>query len=186
MKTFLLSLLSCFYVCAVCAADPDLGRLQKSYDEAKKRVLVPLQTTYQTELQKLLEQHTKAGKLDAAIEVKAELERLAEERSQPVSVAEQSTESALRKKLIKGRFIFFFSPPRSKLMTFSGNGKIDEGGAVSEFKWKLEGSELSIFNDAGQLGYSMDYDAATDTFKTNGKPTLWMSRKSYLENAPPK
>lgn len=180
MKTFLLCLLSCFHVFSVCAADPDLGRLQKSYDEAKKRALDPVQTTYQTELQKLMEQRTKAGKLDAALEVKAELDRLAEERSQLLSEAAQPNDSALRKKLIKGRFVFFFAPPRSKLTTFSGNGKIDEGANTSEFKWKLEGSELSIFNETGQL----EYDAGTDSFRTNGKPCLYISRKAYLENAP--
>jgi hypothetical protein len=184
MKTFLLCLLSCFHVFSVCAADPDLGRLQKSYDEAKKRALDPVQTTYQTELQKLMEQRTKAGKLDAALEVKAELERLAEERSQLLSEAAQPNDSALRKKLIKGRFVFFFAPPRSKLTTFSGNGKIDEGANTSEFKWKLEGSELSIFNETGQLTYSLEYDAGTDSFRTNGKPCLYISRKAYLENAP--
>ncbi len=68
MKTFLLSLFSYSYVFSLFAADPDLARLQKSYDEAKKRALAPLQTTYQTELQKLMEQHTKAGRLEAALE----------------------------------------------------------------------------------------------------------------------
>lgn len=184
MKTIFIILVLCVHASAVFAADPDLERLQKSYDAAKNRVLTPVQTTYQAELQKLMEQHTKEGKLEAALEVKKELERLAMERSQTANAADQSNESALRKKLIKGRFIFFFAPPRSKLMTFSGNGKIDEGGAVSEFKWKLDGSELNIFNESGQLAYSLEYEPISDTFKTNGKPTLFMSRKSYLENAP--
>lgn len=184
MKTSFLIPVLILQASFVFAADPDLERLQTSYDAAKQRVLAPVQTTYQAELRKLMEQHTKAGKLEAALEVKNELERLAKERAQPLTVADQSNESALRKKLIKGRFIFFFAPPRSKLMTFSGNGKIDEGGAVSEFKWKLDGSELNIFNESGQLAYSLEYEPASDTFKTNRKPTLFMSRKSYLENAP--
>ncbi len=184
MKTMFIIHVFFLHAFSVFAADPDLARLQKSYDAAKKRVLTPVQATYQAELQKLMEQHTKDSKLEAALEVKAELERLAMERSQAASVADQSNESSLRKKLIKGRFVFFFSPPRSKLMTFRGNGKIDEGGAVSEFKWKLEGSELNIFNESGQLAYSLEYEPTSDTFKTNGKPTLFMSRKAYLENAP--
>ncbi len=165
------------------AVDPDLARLQKSYDEASRRALQPIQATYQAELQKLLEQHTKNGKLEAAIEVKGEIQRLSEQ-SNPPSVSEQMDEAALRKKLLKGRFILFFAPPRSKLMTFGGSGRIDEGGAVQEHKWKLVGNELQIYNEPGQLAYTLAYDAATDSFKQNGTACLWMSRKAYLQNAP--
>lgn len=62
MKPFL-------FICvlALCAdlapgADPDLAKIQKSYDEAVKRAVDPITATYRVELQKLLEQHTKAGK----------------------------------------------------------------------------------------------------------------------------
>lgn len=167
------------------AADPDLAKLQKSYDDAVKRAVDPITATYRAELQKLLDQHTKAGKLDAAVEVKAVLDDLTNKPAQPPVQAVKADEALLRKKLIKGRFVFYFSPPRSKLFTFSGSGKVDEGGAPQEFKWKLEGTELFIYNEPGQLAYALEYDAASDTFKTSGKPSLYMSRKAYLVNAPP-
>lgn len=184
MKPFLL-----VCVLALCAdlasgADPDLAKLQKSYDEAVKRAVDPITATYRVELQKLLEQHTKAGKLEAAIEIKAVLDDLMQKPSQLPAQAVQADESLLRKKLTKGRFVFYFSPPRSKLFTFSGSGKIDEGGAPQEYKWKLEGTELFIYNEPGQLAYALEYDAASDSFKTSGKPSLYMSRKAYLIHAP--
>lgn len=183
MKTILLVYF--FGICAGLAsgADPDLAKLQKSYDEAVKRAVDPITATYWAELQKLLEQHTKAGKLEAAVEVKAILDDLTQKPSQPPAQAAKADETLLRKKLTKGRFVFYFSPPRSKLFTFSGSGKIDEGGAPQEYKWKLEGTELFIYNEPGQLAYALEYDAASDSFKTSAKPTLYMSRKAYLVNA---
>lgn len=58
------------------AADVELGRLKSSYHEATKRALDPINTTYEKELLRLLEKHTKAGKLAEALEVKEEIERL--------------------------------------------------------------------------------------------------------------
>jgi len=184
MKTFFLRCVLLIGVSLASAADPDLAKLQKSYDEAVKRAVDPITATYRAELQKLLEQHTKAGKLEAAVEVKTVLDDLAQKPPQPPVQAVKADESLLRKKLTKGRFVFYFSPPRSKLFTFSGSGKIDEGGAPQEYKWKLEGNELFIYNEPGQLAYALEYDAASDSFKTSGKPSLYMSRKAYLINSP--
>jgi hypothetical protein len=58
------------------AADADLQRLKQSYQEATARALAPINSTYEKELLKLLEQRTKAGQLAEAIEVKEEIERL--------------------------------------------------------------------------------------------------------------
>jgi hypothetical protein len=184
MKTPLLATALWITVRLSYAGDPDLAKLQKSYDEAVKRAVDPITTTYRAELQKLLEQHTKAGRLEAAVEVKTVLDDLTKKPQQAPIQAVKADEALLRKKLTKGRFVFYFSPPRSKLFTFSGSGKIDEGGAPQEFKWKLEGAELFIYNEPGQLAYALEYDAASDSFKTSGKPSLYMSRKAYLVNAP--
>ncbi|MBK8094892.1 MAG: hypothetical protein IPK32_23715 [Verrucomicrobiaceae bacterium] len=58
------------------SADVELGRLKQSYQDATKRALEPINATYEKELLRLLEKHTKAGKLAEAIEVKEEIERL--------------------------------------------------------------------------------------------------------------
>lgn len=183
MKGIYSILLSCC-VWHASAADADLARLQKSYDEAAKRALAPLQATYVQQLQKLLEQRTKAGQLDAALEVKAVLEQFGQtpspQAATPVAVSAPD-EAALRKKIMSGKFVFFFDPPRSKLMTFRAAGKIDEGGAVQESRWKLEGNDLLIYNESGQLSHAVTYDAGTDSFKPSSRATLWMSRKAYME-----
>jgi hypothetical protein len=58
------------------AQDPDLAKIKGSYDAASERALAPLKATYERELRKLLDQHTRSGNLAAANEVKAELDAL--------------------------------------------------------------------------------------------------------------
>lgn len=166
----------------VFATDADLARLQKSYEEASKRALAPVQATYQKELQRLIEQHTKTGKLEAALEVKEELKRLTDEQLAEKE-ASNPNEAALRQKLTKGKFVFFFAPPRSKLLTFARSGKLDEGGAVQEYRWRVEGNEVLIYNEDGQLTHAILYDPVNDKFSPSTRPTLYMSRKSYIEYA---
>lgn len=54
----------------------DAEALRKSYQDARQRVLQPLDVKYKTELEKLLAAHTKAGQLDDAIAIRAELARI--------------------------------------------------------------------------------------------------------------
>lgn len=56
----------------------ELGKLRENYTRAIERATSPIKSTYVLELKKLMERHTKAGNLDAALEVKAELEAVAE------------------------------------------------------------------------------------------------------------
>ena len=71
-----------FFLIAACltmlarAVDPDLERLKGSYQAAVSKATAPIQATYEKELQKLLQAHTKAGRLDAAAEVMSELQTL--------------------------------------------------------------------------------------------------------------
>ncbi|MBL9116003.1 MAG: hypothetical protein JNJ83_13435 [Verrucomicrobiaceae bacterium] len=54
----------------------DAQSLRKAYDEARQRALQPLEQKYRDELEKLLAAHTKAGRLDDAIAIRAELSSL--------------------------------------------------------------------------------------------------------------
>lgn len=58
------------------ASDPELDRLKSAYNAASERALSPIKATYEKELQKLLQSHTKAGRLDAAAMVMSELKEL--------------------------------------------------------------------------------------------------------------
>ncbi|MDP1589094.1 MAG: hypothetical protein Q8M07_15190 [Prosthecobacter sp.] len=183
MKLISFILLALLYSSSLWGADPELLRLQKAYEDATRRALAPLQTTYQKELQKLQEQYAKSGKLDAALEVKAELEKMGLQQSQAANTAIANDESAIKKKITKGKFVFYFAPPRSKLISFGRNGEIEEGAAEQERKWKIEGNELLIYNQTGQLSHALEYVPATDSFKTSARPSLWMSKQAYMENA---
>jgi len=51
----------------------ELGKLKASYETAVAKATAPLKATYEKELQKLLERYTKAGNIDDASKVIAEL-----------------------------------------------------------------------------------------------------------------
>jgi hypothetical protein len=60
---------------ALLAAD-DLDQLKASYEGAVARATAPLKATYEKELQKLLQHHAQAGKLDDAAKVMSELQSI--------------------------------------------------------------------------------------------------------------
>jgi hypothetical protein len=61
----------------VAAAEPaDLTRARDAYQKASERALTPVKAAYWNELTRLIDQYTKAGKLDEAIAVKNELAKL--------------------------------------------------------------------------------------------------------------
>ena len=72
----LLILVTIFAASALYAEQPndELGKLRESYTKALERAAAPLTVTYIAELKKLIEKHTKAGNLDAALAARTELE----------------------------------------------------------------------------------------------------------------
>jgi len=78
MKNFLLSLtLSTAIIASASLAqqpNDELARLHENYGKAIERATAPITATYITELKKLIEKHTKAGNLDAALAARTALE----------------------------------------------------------------------------------------------------------------
>jgi hypothetical protein len=61
----------------VSAAEPaDLTKAREAYQQASERALTPVKAAYWNELTRLIEQYTKAGKLDEAVAVKNEQAKL--------------------------------------------------------------------------------------------------------------
>lgn len=164
------------------ALDPEVERLQKAHAAAVQRAVAPVDTAYQKELQRLLDQYTKAGKLDAALDAKNALEQLTG-KAVADAIPKQGDVAALTEKLVKGRFLFYFAPPRAKIMTFGEDGSIREGAAEQEQTWKLDGSDLLIYNKANQLAYAMRYSRGSDSFKPSSRDSIFKARGCYMENA---
>ena len=69
---------------SICAAssllaepsDDEVAKLRESYTKAVERATAPLTATYIAELKKIMEKHTKAGNLDAALAARKEIESL--------------------------------------------------------------------------------------------------------------
>lgn len=68
--------------------EPDrLTVLRDSWQSARERALRPIDQTYQAELKKLLDEFTRAGRLEDALAVKNELETVAAGEAPPADVA---------------------------------------------------------------------------------------------------
>lgn len=183
MKLLPVCVVACLCSSAALALDPEVERLQKAHAAAVQRAVAPVDAAYQKELQKLLDQYTKAGKLDAALDAKTALEQLTGKVAAG-EIPKQGDLAALTEKVVKGRFLFYFAPPRAKVMTFGENGSIREGAAEQERSWKLDGNELLIFNNANQLAHALRYSRGSDSFKTSTRDAIYKSRGCYMENAP--
>lgn len=79
--------------------DVELLKLRTSYQNAVDRAVTPLRSTYEKSLLKLLEKHTKAGNLNAALEVKKEIESIT---GQPLSTAPKEAAAASDESPSKG------------------------------------------------------------------------------------
>ncbi|MBX7211328.1 MAG: hypothetical protein K1X78_23675 [Verrucomicrobiaceae bacterium] len=70
----------------------ELDFLRQNYRKAIDRATKPLTETYVAELKKLLDRHTKAGKLDQALEVRKELEGISAPEPQAMAVAPDASD----------------------------------------------------------------------------------------------
>jgi len=146
-------------------ADAELERLQASYNGAVERAVAPLRDTYEKELLKLMEKHTKAGNLDAALEVKVELEQLTGKTLGSKSGSAETTKA--------GDKIFIdktWKTPTGTNFTFNqdGTGTRQFGNDMTTFKWKLRGK---------------DTVEATGPGNQSGNETTWYFRFHSLGEA---
>lgn len=144
-------------------ADADLDRLRTSYEGAVERAVSPLRDTYKQELLKLMDRHTRAGNLDAALAVRRELQDLTGESF------EQSGDGrgAIGERPGKEVETFFvdktWRTPTGTNFTFNkdGKGSRNFGNDLTPFRWKLRGQ---------------DTVEVTGPSKGGGKDTTWFFR----------
>lgn len=134
MKALLLAVvLVTALACPVLAEDPDFAKLKQNYQAAVERAKKPLDTTYASELKKLLEKQTKAGKLDDARATMEELEALTGEK-----VVDTSANASFKdfEKLIVGTS---WKHVAGSISSFKkdGTGTKEERGEKRTFLWRI-------------------------------------------------
>lgn len=120
-------------------ADPEMDRLKASYDAAVERSVAPLRATYEKELLKLMEKHTKAGDLTAALKVKDEIEKLTGKPVLTPSSATSGTGATARQKALEPYFVGkTWRTPTGTDFTFheGGTGDRQFGNDKTTFKWR--------------------------------------------------
>lgn len=151
----------CFTVALVSLAlggESELERLRGSYNAAVARATAPLKTSYEKELQRLLQRYTQANKINEAAEVMAELQRMNTNSVQAV---------------LKSDDMFFvgptwYTPLGTKFVfkkNFSGTQQ-REGGRPVPLKWSKTNDGIEI-----------------DTVDYQDKPCKWSFRFVSIDEA---
>ncbi len=140
--------------CSLAGADAELDRLRVSYEGAVERAVAPLRETYKQELLKLMDRHTRAGNLDAALEVRRELQDLTGEAfEQPGDGS-----SAIGERPGKEVETYFvdktWRTPTGTNFTFNkdGKGARQFGNDLTAFRWKLRGKDTVEVTGPAKVG----------------------------------
>lgn len=133
-------------------------RLRTSYTAAVKRATDPLKDTYRKELNKLLDQYTKSGKLDDALIVRNELATL-DPTPQAADTSEKArklTKRQFEKQLLESKWLIGQKlasatdpiPPNNE-WTFTEDGNFRTAGGDMH-SWRLTpDGELLLWTEAG-------------------------------------
>lgn len=143
----------CLFACLIAGtahADPELDRLKTAYEATVERAVAPVRASYEQQLQKLFERHTKAANLDAALEVKAELERIGA-KNVPGSTT-SAPQGSLRSELEKLFVERAWKTPTGTKFTFHsrGEGTREFGSDQTKVTWRHVSPKLiEVVNQAG-------------------------------------
>lgn len=138
-------------------ADPEMDRLKTAYEAAVERSVAPIRSTYEKELLKLMEKHTKAGNLNAALEVKTEIERLTGKPVADASTPKSSTTVVSKPRILEQYFVGkTWRSPTGTSFTFNedGTGHRAFGNDKTDFKWKQRGKDTVEAVGPGTAGGS--------------------------------
>jgi hypothetical protein len=123
----------------VFAAEPaDLIKAKQAYEQASESAMKPVKAAYWKELTRLIEEYTKAGKLDEALAVKAELTKLT--GGTMTILPTTSNVNAAELSQLRERFVGrTFVTPGGTHFTFQkdGTGTQTWSEGSESFKWEV-------------------------------------------------
>jgi len=157
---------------------PELKRLQNTYTNAyaqrfaaMNEKLGPLVSIHEAKLEALQMALTKEGRIDEALAVKTVIDGLKIDTltdgdavgedpdkltTKSLKEVDPKNENEFRNFLLSNEFVFFFDPPRNKVVTFNEDGRIGKGGNSWEFAWKIVKDELHTFSSNEELIFAFD------------------------------
>jgi hypothetical protein len=132
-------LLSALLAVHLAAADPaDLMKARDAYERASESALKPVKAAYWKELTRMIDEYTKAGKLEEALAVRTELTKLTGETAAPLPTTvkvDAADISQLRDRFVGRTFV----TPGGTHFTFNkdGTGKQSWSEGSDAFKWEV-------------------------------------------------
>jgi hypothetical protein len=163
-------------------APSELTQLKKSYDQAIERATSPIKKTFETELERLMTTFTKAGKLDAALAVKQELEAL---RTKPASEDQPTSKKDISATIVGQYWAFADGKPEGYLFDKGAKGFRFSKSAwePSPFTWHVAKDGSVEINGAGKMKWVWVLSDSEAEFaheeKTNPR------QKLIIQTAPP-
>ena len=167
--------------------------------------LKPVLIAYIGDLNEIRKAFTIEDKIDEALIVKKEEERIKVLMGDPktavftlgifsdpfnaVVVAKKSlptekkkvVKTSLKTYILKNKFSLYFDPPRKKTVTFLRDGTIGMGHNSSEDSWDIKRGELHLLNAGGEAMFIFSYDGPGKHLKPSSKPHRYKSRNGHLE-----
>jgi len=177
---------ACAWVCWTLAADgqtpaspqrlpEEALRLKNAYQQSVERAIQPLQQRYVADLTRLMEQLTKAGRLEEAVAIRTEL-----------ASVKKGTETTMDFKNTRWTWFDSLDPSNTKKcdMDFLGDGTVKVWWNKT-LTWKLEGNTLVIHQGMDGRTWRMDRDPATNEWKTDPKVPGQEARTIHFKQALP-
>jgi hypothetical protein len=166
MKTSLIAFLA--LALPLAAEQEDLTRLRTDWQDARTRALDPIDRKYITALEALKTRLTKAGKLDEAVQVEAELKKVL---SGPGGGFKGHVTPEI---LVTGEWRFDMKEPKyTNHFTFTPSGEIFERGKKEvDGRWKIKGSRLRLEFKDTWAEFDLSYEGAvvlTEKDSNSGK-----------------
>jgi hypothetical protein len=114
------------------AEPPELVKARQNYQAAAERALTPVKAAYWKELDRLINEYSKAGKLDEALAVKNEQAKLVNDSS---SVVNSPDIAKIRNHFVERTFV----TPGGTYFTFNkdGTGQKKWQGGNDSFTWEI-------------------------------------------------
>jgi hypothetical protein len=177
---FLTILCLCGITTAQEAMPEDAARLKKSWQDARARAVEPLDEKYRQELDKLLQAHTKAGRLDAALAIRAELASMqtanatakdvsvssGDQKMSASDVAEQFVGKKWATEMWAGKWqIWDFRKAGEVIITRAKEGRVEPG------EWYVDKETGKVTIEHGGTAFSFSLITPTEGVMTAPYPT---------------
>lgn len=146
----------------------DAVELKQAYEAAREKALKPIEETYEKELNRLLEQHTKSGNVDEATAIRAELASLTR-----VEAPSRKAIEVVTADMLANSKVIYHDPTSNYVATwlFREDGSVSVAGSGRKGTWKIDDDILKVV-------FGKNWNSFTTSLAENGSDYLLEQKDS--------